>query len=182
MTNPRSQMGESKMTDQEISGSLLKKIGQITQVLGVVATAAAAVFASAEYFSNTQQEKVNRTFSYFADYRSIEMITVRSNLNAVLSDLDSMKDSTLANEEKIDKMMKQPHLLHYDTVVSFFDTVYLCIETGGCDRITATRLFLGEAQQLLSSVRPAVEYKTEGNAHHAIGLRCLAANYEDAIC
>ena len=155
---------------------------QILKALGVVATAAAAVLAACEYLGKESQEQKNRTFFYLDHYRAVEMIEVRSQLATYIRSALEYEEESKGNTYLITTLSQDSPLILYDTLVEYFDVINACINTGGCDKDTAIRLFHDDAMDFYWHLLPVIDNRATENKHHGIGLKCLAAKYSTGDC
>ena len=161
----------------------ISRFFQFIQMLGIAATAIAATVALVEYLGRAEQDRKVRTFSYLDKYNSVEMIEVRSTLGGFVRKNFESGLARKTREEQLTKWLSSGKgLVVYDAVVAFFDTVYTCVETGGCDKATFQELFYEEAKDHFVPLYHIIIIRTQANSRHGLGIKCLATKFNSKYC
>ena len=156
---------------------------QFIQMLGIAATGIAAVVALFEYLGKAEQDRKVRTFSYLDRYNSVEMVEVRSTLGGFLrKNFDSGLEEEEREEQLAHWLSNGTGLIVYDTVVEFFDTVYICVEVKGCDKATFRDIFSEEAKDYFVPLYHIIESRAQENSRHGVGIMCLATKFSSEYC
>ena len=154
---------------------------QKTKYAGVVVTILALFFTVHEYRDRLEQSKVNRSFQFYDNFRSGELLNTRARLHSRINEV-SKRGNLLSGEEMdkvmIDTLTNNQDSIDYDIVLEFFDAAYECFLFGGCDEKTVVKLLGNEAHHLLIPIFAVIRYRAESNIDHAIGLKYIAREYK----
>ena len=146
----------------------------------------ALIITYTEYNDRIEQIKINRSFEFFTEYRSPNLFEARSSIQTVTRTLydivEELEDPEVLTELMINTLTRGEHLANYDIILEFFDAVYTCSEIGECDRKTVFSLFGSKALNLLPVIYPVIQFRSESNSVHGIGLECIATNFDGAGC
>ena len=157
----------------------------------VIAIAIVGIWVAwTEYNENIVQNKKNRSFEFYKEYRTGEILKARIDLATVIDELITIRlqDENLPVhklcELMIDKLVATyDNRIKYDVVLEFFDSVQKCFNIGACDEETVYHLFTDEAESLWKIISPVVKHRrNNSNPTHGQGLKIIARQKEPEGC
>lgn len=148
----------------------------------------AAVFAICQYEHNLTAEKVKETLKYVDQFNSGQVLKNRLQVEKFverhIGDFNRAPNSEEAYSTIIMDMIKHDRMSEsVDTIVNFFDNVYICTRSKLCDEETTMRFFGLYNHQLKATFHPYIMERRKSLFNKSIGcgVESIAESYKNHI-
>ena len=165
-------------------------IGRIEVVLKLLLIGG-AMLTFWQYFSNKEQARVQETLHYVKAFNSGEIYKAKVKIDdAWLANerlISELQDKRVVSEEKEQAILKKVMLMSIndynlkrpiETVVDFYEQLYLCTQAEVCDIKSARLFFTPHAKRFYKLYRPYLQDRNNTITGYAGGLSLFAGDVE----
>lgn len=163
----------------------LEKIESIAKIIGVVV----ACFGVYKYYDSLNQERINRSLSYYDEFHSGQIFESRIELAEMsYSWIGTTKEdgTELTGIELAQfitsELSEVPGVIHFDLISEFFLRAKKCVDANGCDKETLTSLLSEDARSLYVYLFPKISERQSAGDNTSDGLICFSSKFETKGC
>lgn len=163
----------------------LAKLESLAKIVGVCV----ACFGIFNYYDGLQQEKVNRSLSYFDEFHSGRVFDARiavGEMSYEWLNLQRQDGRKLTGEEItqviLSDLSQTPGVIHFDLITEFFQRSKKCIETEACHKETLVGLLSDHAEALYVFFLPKIVERQGIGDDGSDGLLCFASKFRSDAC
>lgn len=163
----------------------LATLESYAKIIGVTV----ACFGVYKYYDSLNQQKVNRSLSYYDEFHSGKIFDARVKIGEISYSWLSARNtdgSDLSSEDfqalVISDLSVLPGVIQFDLINEFFQRARKCVNVGGCDKETLVDLLDEEAHTFYVYFFPKIAERQVVEDYSSDGLLCFATKFKGDGC